>query len=193
MSSSRLVCISGGIGCGKSIVAGILDAMGYPVYDSDTRAKSIMDSDCSIISSLVAAFGPETMHEGRIDRGYLASAVFKDAAALARLNAIVHPAVRKDLLAWSSSRPGLKFVETAIPYQSGIDKIVDAIWMVQAPEEVRIRRVGSRDGLSRQQVIERMASQKFVPGQLHPCVETIVNDGRQAVLPQLLALLEGIK
>lgn len=193
MSSFKLVCISGGIGCGKSVVAGILEAMGYPIYDSDTRAKSLMDSDSSIISSLVAAFGAETLHDGHLDRVYLASVVFNDAAALARLNAIVHPAVRRDLLLWSSALDGLKFVETAIPYQSGIDKLVDAIWQVQAPEEVRINRVKLRDGLSRQQIICRMASQEFRPVQAHPCSAAIVNDGRQAVLPQLLALLEGIK
>ncbi len=193
MSPSKLVCITGGIGCGKSTFAGILLAMGYVVFDSDSRAKSLMETDPSIVAELVAAFGTETFHDGRLDRGYLASAVFTDAAALARLNAIVHPAVRRDLLAWSSESAGLKFVETAIPYQSGIDKLADAIWQVSAPDEVRVRRIAARDGFSERQIAERMASQRFVPERVHPCLETIVNDGRKAVLPQLLALLERIK
>ena len=83
----------------------------------------------------------------------------------------------------------LLFVETAILYQSKMDKIVNEVWEVTAPEELRIMRVMKRNGFNRKQVIERIKSQSFTPEKTHPNMRYIVNDGNTAILPQVLTYL----
>ena len=100
----RLTAITGGIGAGKSVVARILGAMGYEVYDSDSKAKMLMDNSADIKSRLVSAFGPGVIdNNGQIDRRRLASIVFSDNDALQKLNSIVHGAVLNDIDMWHSS------------------------------------------------------------------------------------------
>ena len=90
----EIIGVTGGIGSGKSVVCRFLHILGYSVYDSDERAKVLMDSSASIKSALVAEFGADVCIDGVLDRRRLAEIVFADAMALNRLNAIVHPAVK---------------------------------------------------------------------------------------------------
>ena len=92
----EIIGVTGGIGSGKSVVCRFLRILGYSVYDSDERAKVLMDSSTSIKSALVAEFGADVCIDGVLDRRRLAEIVFADAMALNRLNAIVHPAVKSD-------------------------------------------------------------------------------------------------
>ena len=149
----KVICISGGIGSGKSVVSRMLRAMGYPVYDTDTEAKRIMDEDTRIIQAISEQITPECITDGAIHRPTLASVVFSDPEKLAVLNTIVHSAVRADLAEWIAAHASEDkiFVETAILYQSGLDRMVDEVWEVTAPEEVRIARGMTRDGRSRAQ------------------------------------------
>ncbi len=188
---SGIIAIAGGIGSGKSVVSSMLRAMGYEVYDCDSRAKALMDADDAIkrdISRLVAeeAITPS----GEIDRPVLAAMVFNDKKLLSILNGIVHEAVRRDIVRW---REGLDcevaWIESAIVHESGLDALVDEIWEVTAPEELRVRRVMNRNGLSRDAIKSRMAAQsgtRYIDG---VPVKYILNDEDTAVLPQLLHLL----
>jgi dephospho-CoA kinase len=98
---STLIAITGGIGCGKSIVSRLLRVMGYAVYDCDQQAKVLMEQDKELRQALIAAFGASTYYpEGGINRPYLASRIFNDPAALERMNSLVHPAVARDLQRW---------------------------------------------------------------------------------------------
>ena len=122
---SNLIALTGGIGSGKSVVQRILTALGYPVYDCDSRARALMATP-AITASLADAFGYGIFDSrGSLDRRVLASIVFSDPDSLDRLNSITHAAVRADLNRWASGhcRHGIAFVETAILYQSGIDKL----------------------------------------------------------------------
>lgn len=190
---SRLTAITGGIGSGKSVVCNVLRALGYEVYDCDLRARGIMDGDAALKNRLSEAFGKNIVgSDGSIDRPALGAIVFNDPEKLDILNALVHGAVKDDIAAWCdrlSAQPRL-FIETAILYQSGLDKMVDDIWEVTAPEDVRIARVMARNNLTAEQVRSRIEAQRFpVPAQ-HPPVATILNDGHTPLLPQVLALLE---
>lgn len=191
MSSTRLIAITGGIGSGKSVISDILRAMGHKVYDCDTRAKALMDTDESIKDDLINLISIDAVRSDRtIDRKLLSEIVFNDPDALSRLNSIVHKAVRADLRRWrDTSSDKTVWVETAILYASRLDREVDEVWEVTAPTELRVQRVMKRNSMSREQVLARISSQSTTAAQLHPLTKAIVNDGVEPVLPQILSLL----
>lgn len=188
---SYLIAITGGIGSGKSVVSKMLTSMGYPVYDCDSRAKALMDKSEEIQLRLCNEVLSDCVIDGKIDRKRLAEKVFKDKEALNRLNQIVHSSVRIDLMTWSGlNQSEIQFVETAILYQSGIDEMVDQVWDVDAPFDLRIERVMKRNSMSREDVIDRITSQEeFVPENLHRVIVRLINDGTQPMLPQVEAHL----
>lgn len=187
----RLIAISGGIGCGKSVVSTILCRLGYQVYDCDTRAKLLMDSSREIMDRLVNEIHESVVVDGRIDRKRLSQLVFSDADKLARLNSIVHGEVKADLSRWADRHSGdnTLFVETAILYQSGLDKMVDEVWEVVAPLALRIERVMGRNGCTAAEVESRIASQTVDVESPHAAVHKIVNDGYTPILPRVEALI----
>lgn len=186
-----MTAISGGIGCGKTIVSRIVEAMGYEVYDCDSRAAHIMNNDDGIKRQIVYQVHPEAISpDGVVDRKRLSEIVFSDYDALEKLNAIVHEAVRCDLSRWMRHRDGHMFVETAILYQSGLDKMVDGVWEVEAPVDLRIQRVMMRNRISREQVLARISSQdQYVISEKHRNVSVIINDGTEPILPQVERLI----
>lgn len=154
------VGITGGIGSGKSTVCRLLAARGVAVYDSDAAARRLMEEDGALRRGLVARFGAAVYDGGRLDRKYLAGAVFCDAAARADLEALVHPAVRADFEEWAARQAGdYAVLESAILFESGFDAAVDRTVAVLAPAEVRVERVCRRDGATPEAVRQRMAAQ----------------------------------
>lgn len=193
MKSIHLTAVTGGIGAGKSVVSRALRLMGYEVFDCDSEAKLIMDSDDEIKRRLCSEISPNAvLPDSSIDRKHISSIVFSNPAKLEALNAIVHEAVRRRIIGWQSEphKADRLFVETAILYQSGLDAMVDDVWEVIAPDEIRIIRVMERNGCDRQNVIDRIKSQTFVPERLHPNIHPIVNDNFTPLLPQLINLLK---
>lgn len=191
---NRLILISGGIGAGKSVVCKVLSAMGYPVYDCDTQAKRLMDSSeelCRKIACALEDFSSEPILDanGKLRRDVLASVVFGNVRALKILNSIVHPAVIEHLLNWREKQSGICFVESAIPAESGLRDIVDEEWTVEAPEELRIKRVGERNGLSEEKIKQRILAQQSEWLSFHPRNRFIHNDGRHSVILQIKNLL----
>ena len=190
----HIIAITGGIGSGKSVVSRIVAAMGYPVYDCDSRAKWLMDSSEEIKSSIACSIDSACIKEGAIDRPALAAIVFENEEKLNRLNAIVHGAVRNHLAEWITSETeagnAICFVETAILYQSGLDAMVDEVWTVEAPLDLRILRVMNRNGLTREAVLARISSQdSFIPTTPPPSIKIIINDGDTPLLPRIEELL----
>ena len=152
--------ITGGIGSGKSTVCSLFAERGIAVYDSDSRAKQLMNESTELRQQLIEAFGEECYTDGELNRGYLASKVFGNAEALARLNAIVHPAVRADFRTWAEQQSGAYVIlESAILFEAGFETEVDTTLAVMAPLEERIRRTMARDGVDRESVLERIAHQ----------------------------------
>lgn len=186
------VGITGGIGSGKSYVAKVFKALGVPFYDADKEAKELMNTNPEIRDALVRAFGREVYDaEGRLNRSYLASQVFKDKDKLDRLNAIVHPIVIQHGADWSVSQTfPYSLKEAALLFESGSYKQLDYTILVTAPEDVRIARVMQRDSVSRQDVLDRMSKQ--LPDEEKRALADfiIVNDGVESLLPQVLPLHE---
>lgn len=189
--TTELIAVSGGIGSGKSVVCAILRTLGHDVYDCDSEAKRLMDCDDGIKNDIACRISEDCIVGTEIDRRRLSEIVFADAEKLAILNSIVHDAVRTDILVWKEShRASQLFVETAILYQSGLDRMVDEVWEVSAPVDVRIRRVMQRNSLTADQVKARIEAQdSFKPEQMHPNIHTIVNDDATPLLPQIEKLL----
>ncbi|MDE7387860.1 MAG: dephospho-CoA kinase [Muribaculaceae bacterium] len=185
MKEGKVVALTGGIGAGKSVVSHVLRAMGFPVYDCDSEARRLMDSSPAMLARIAAEVAPSAITpDGRLDRARLAEIVFADPSALRKLNSIVHGAVRDHLAARiAESQAPIFFVETAILYESGIDRIVDAVWEVTAPAGERIDRVMARSGLTRSQVESRMAVQRVASAPTHRIIR---NSSSDAILPQIL-------
>lgn len=154
------VGITGGIGSGKSLVADMLLKRGVALYSSDSRAKELMASDPELRQQLVERFGSEVFCAEGLNRAYLAERVFASNEELKALNAIVHPRVMADFEQWAEKQSGDYVVlESAILYESGFDGAVDIVVAIMAPEELRIERVIKRDGVTKEQVEERMRHQ----------------------------------
>lgn len=190
---STIIAITGGIGSGKSVVSNILRAHSYTVYDCDSEAKRLMNIDADIHDKLNRLIHPKAVENHTINRALIADVVFASADKLKTLNSIVHRAVLDDIRRIDVDKlvRHTLFIETAILYQSHIDEMVDSVWNVTAPLEVRIERVIRRNNCTREQVVSRINSQDcFVPDVPHPAVYPIVNDGITPLIPQLHRLLE---
>lgn len=188
-----IIAISGGIGSGKTLITNILRYMGYSVYDCDSNAKKIMDNSQTIKDYIKKNILSDAIINNKIERSVLANVVFKSKALLDKLNFIVHTEVKKDILSWISKyhEEDILFIETAILYQSGIDQLVDAVWEISAPKEIRIERVINRNKITREEVVARISSQNLESTyKKHPNTYRISNDNINSILSQIEKLLK---
>ena len=200
-----IIGITGGIGSGKSTIARALAARGYSVYDCDKEAKRIIAENKEVQRRITELLGPEAFTtplapsleeraggEVSYNTAYVAQRVFAEPELLARLNAIVHPAVKKDILQHPLLRRGRGerfFIESAILYEAGLDELCNRIIIVDAPEEVRLARTIARDYRGEDtpehinKVRARIRAQKNSAGLSDPRrdVLTILNDGTRSV------------
>lgn len=171
--------------------------MGIPVYDADMRARDLMLTD-PIRKQVEEAFGKDAYQGGKLNRQYLAGIVFRDAAQLSRLNAIVHPAIREDFRSWRNSQKAPYVIhEAAILFESGNSADCDSVISITSPEEVRIERVVRRDGLSESQVLDRIRNQ-WTDEKRNALSDYIINnDGRADLNEEVMKihrkLLESVK
>lgn len=187
------VAVIGGIGSGKSTVCRMFGVLGIPVFEADVVAKHLLVSDPEVRAALMARFGPEMLTEQGLDRQRLAALVFNDPAALADLNGIVHPAVRKAFLKWTAQQTApYVIMEAAILAETGGYGGFDHVVLVSAPEHVRIARVMKRDSVDEEAVRARIRNQASDAERESIAQHTIVNDGQQLVVPQVLQLHERL-
>lgn len=184
--------ITGGIGSGKSYVCHRLHQLyGVPVYDCDTRAKQLMVSHPQVRSSLMALLGAEVYTpEGELNKPLVARFLFASPQNAAAINAIVHPAVKDDFLQWAAAQAAAPLVvlESAILFESGFHDVVDAVLTVEAPMDVRIRRIKARDGATDEQIRARIAAQLSDDERALKSQHRLVNDGTQCIDTRLHTL-----
>ena len=149
-----IIGITGGIGSGKSTIARALAARGFAVYDCDREAKRIIAENKDVQQQIIALLGEEAFVNGVYNTAYVAKRVFAEPELLERLNQIVHPAVKADIIRHSPLsgsaaspliNPPFLFLESAILYEAGLDAICDKIFVIEAPEDIRIARTIARD------------------------------------------------
>ncbi|MCI1754267.1 MAG: dephospho-CoA kinase [Flavobacteriales bacterium] len=185
------VGLTGGIGSGKTTVCRVFSVLGIPVFNSDEQAKLLLQDDPVVKAAVVQLFGRSVYPAGKLDRKALAQLVFNDPKALAGLNAIVHPAVRRAFQEWAESQQAPYVInEAAILVETGAYRSFDRLITVEAPEDVRLARVMARDGSPEEQVRQRMANQATEAQRREVAYAVIENDGHSMVLPQVLALHE---
>ena len=186
-----IIGITGGIGSGKSTIAKQLRDMGYMVYDTDSEAKRLIVEDTLVRQQIEQLFGSEVYKDGIYQTALVAQRVFADHSLLAKLNAIVHPAVKVDImnqvsrLASQESQVGnqknLFFIECAILYQAGFNTLCDKVVAVTAPEETRLARVMKRDGTTIEKVRARIHAQEAEKDVKRADI-VINNDGQTPIL-----------
>lgn len=187
-AAPRKLGITGGIGSGKTTVCRLLEGLGAEVFYADLVARRIMEEQRGAREAIRTAFGADSYSAaGTLNRAWLAARVFGSASSLSRLNAIVHPRVRRAFRAMHARSDALLLVyEAALIYETGGDRELDAVAVVDAPAGDRIARVRSRDGLSEEQVVARMRHQLGRKELLKRADYVIDNSGPpQALEPQV--------
>ena len=189
----KRIGITGGIGAGKSLVAEIIKAMGYPVYNSDERAKELTESNPKIKEGLIHLFGEEIYQNDTLNKFALAQAIFSDESLREKVNALIHPIVREDFNLWAlAQNNSLVFNESAILFETRSFKNFDAIILVYAPKELRIKRIMKRDNCSENEVLKRMNSQ-FSDEEKYQLTEfRVLNDGQTPLLVQVEKIILNV-
>ena len=202
-----IIGITGGIGSGKSTIARALAARGYAVYDCDREAKRIIAENKDVQQQIIALLGPEAFVNGVYNTSYVAQRVFAEPELLERLNQIVHPAVKADIIRHSPLsgsaaspliNPPFLFLESAILFEAGLDSLCDKIFVIEAPEDIRIARTIARDyhgdasPENINKVRARIRAQRSILYTIHHTPYTLLNDGRKSIdelAEEIIALL----
>ncbi|MGM9838111.1 MAG: dephospho-CoA kinase [Paludibacteraceae bacterium] len=198
-----LIGITGGIGSGKSTLAAELQKLGYAVYNTDAEAKRIIVSNPMVRSQIEMLFGSDVYNGDTYLTKRVAQQVFHHPELLAQLNSIVHPAVAFDVQQWQrrqEEQMPICFVEAAILFESGMDRLCDKVVAVTAPESICMERAlkrdykGSHDKTHIAAVQARMRNQMSDEERSRRADITVLNDGNtpiailaQEVLQQILS------
>ena len=173
--------ITGGIGSGKSYVCQLLKTRGIEVYDCDQAAKRIIRTSEEVRQQLLQLIGS-------MEKADIARFLLESETNAKKIDAIVHPAVFRDF-----EESGYQWMESAILYESGANKLVDRVVVVTAPEEVRIQRVMQRDTISREKALQWMQRQWPQEELRRRTDYEILNDGHADLNEQIEALLKRIE
>ena len=190
------VGITGGIGSGKSVVCDIFRLLGVPIFNSDLESREILQSDALVRAGVKEIFGPQAYAmDGTPDRKFIASLAFSDKSKLAKLNALIHPAVNKRFEDWCVEHSESDYVikEAAILIESGAYKQLDCVVVVNAPEALRFKRASERDHLTTEEIIRRSKNQ-LPESELNTYADyKIQNDEAVLLIPQVMKLHSILK
>ncbi|HOA41850.1 MAG TPA: dephospho-CoA kinase [Bacillota bacterium] len=157
-----IIGLTGGIGAGKTTVSDYLKKKGYPVLDADEVAREIVEPGSETLGELTRAFGKDILNpDGNLNRRFLAGIVFSDPEKKKIIDGIMHGKIIDTLLkrARSMEEEPFVFIDVPLLFETGMDRYVDQVWMVDAEEEIRIKRVMERDDSSREDVLRRIRFQ----------------------------------
>ena len=186
----KVVGITGGIGSGKTTVCNIFELLDVPVFYADEEAKKLYD-DSKIKSKVLKLFGNKILEKNRkIDKKKLAEIVFSDKASLAKLNAIIHPEVRRKFNQWKRKQNDRKYVikEAEIMIESGAYKELDYLVSVISPKSLKINRIIKRDKADIPSIERRMNEQISDKEREKYSDAVIVNDDKHSLIEQAIKL-----
>lgn len=189
-----IVALTGGVAAGKSEVARRFEALGVHVYDADVAARAVVEPGEPALAEIEFVFGPDVMNaDGTLDRRAMRERVFADAAARAKLEAIVHPRVSEWLRRHVATDRG-PYCMLAIPLLAETwpqYDFVDRVLVVDAPDELRIARLTQRDRVTHEQARQTLAAQAAREQRLAMAHDVIANDGDAAHLDAEVAALHS--
>lgn len=182
------IAVTGCIGSGKSFVCHKLEERGISIYNCDDAAKRLIATSDKIKRELTALVGDNVYVEGRLNKAFLSSFLLKSNENTLRVNGIIHPAVAEDFIA-----SGAKWMECAILFTSGFDRLVDKTICVTAPLSTRMERIVLRDGITEAKAKEWIGIQMPQEEMLRLCDYEIKNDGTADLDEQIDNILKSLK
>jgi dephospho-CoA kinase len=190
----KRIGITGGIACGKSEAVRFLRSAGAAVTDADAISNNLTAQGGAALEAVREVFWPSYFDGlGRLDRRKLGALVFGDAEARKRLEAILHPMVRRamesELAAFEAQGYAAAFLDIPLLYESGMQGMCDAVWVITAPPDQQLQRLMRRDGLSREEALARIASQMPTEEKAALADEVIDNSGSPAQLEERVLAL----
>lgn len=187
-----VVGLTGGIGSGKSTVAEDFARFGVPVIDTDVIARQLTAPGGSALAAIQATFGEGILlPDGTLDRAALRRRIFADAGARHRLEAILHPLIRQQVIqALATLNAPYALIVIPLLVETGDYKdLLDRVLVVDCPETLQIERVMARSGLARDEVESIMATQAGRAERFAVADDTITNDGPPEALRAKVAVL----
>lgn len=168
--------LTGGIGSGKTTVLSMFQKLGIPTFSADEVAKQLMEQDDVLRANIVKLIGDTAYEHGKLNRAFIANQIFQNKYKLAKLNALVHPAVQKKYTIWKLVQDAPYTVyEAAIVFEHEAQDRFDAVILIVSPIETRIKRVQKRDGTSKASILARMKHQ-FSDEQKIPLADFVINN-----------------
>ena len=156
----KIIGLTGGIGSGKSKILSVFSTYGIPCYESDRRAKWLMQKDAELKSQIKSFFGDQIYENDQFNQRKLAKLVFANKGKLEALNSLVHPRVKMDFKSFVSQQDTPYIIkEAAILFETGGEKDCDATILVTAPEKLRLQRVLNREKISSMDIKARINNQ----------------------------------
>ncbi len=198
----RLIGLTGGIASGKSTFAAALRELGAPVIDADALAHAAVRQGTPALEEIARTFGPGAIGpDGELDRKGVGAIVFSDPAARARLEGIVHPAVRAAMAAetarLASAGTELAFYDVPLLFERGLERELDCVVVVHVPPAVQLARLEARDGIGPAEARARLDAQMPIDEKARRADVLVENTGDVASLraraaPLLAALRSGL-
>ena len=186
------VGITGGIGSGKTVVCRFFEAVGIPIYHSDSEMKRILNTDTHLINKVKNIFGEEAYNSEGYNRNVVGKIAFEEPEKLKALESVAHPVIRKDLALWFAQQKNVPYAicESALIFDGDFFTHFDKIITVTAPIEERIDRILFREGdrLTQKDVEKRIAKQIPQEEMVKRSDFVIVNDGEEVLTPQIFKI-----
>jgi dephospho-CoA kinase len=209
----KIIGLTGGIGSGKSTVTDYLTSRGFHVLDADKIAREIVLPGSEMLIQLSAVFGSEIiMEDGSLNRKKLGEIIFSDSEKKKILDSLMHTRILEliherilqyreeaELVPINLADPGHEtvnkviFIDAPLLFETGLDRSVEEVWVIDADDETRIKRIMERDGMNREDIIRRMESQMARDEKNKRASVVLDNTGDQdALFEQIDGLLEKI-
>lgn len=187
--------ITGGIGSGKSTVCNVFKILGVPVFDADSVAKSLINSNAEIKTGLIELFGKNIYdQDNKVNRKMLADFIFNDNMLMEKTNKLIHPVVRNKFIQWHEQQNSVYVIhEAAILFERGFYKMMDFTILVSAPKNIRIERVVKRDKIQPEMVEARIEKQWPDEEKRNLASLEIVNDNKNLLIPQIIEIDKRLK
>ena len=173
-----IIGITGGTGCGKTTLLKVIEAQGGLILDCDAIYHELLTTDPVLLNAIEARF-PGTVENGALHRKKLGAIVFSDENALLDLNKITHSAVKAEVLRRLETAPSLAAIDAIALFEGGLAELCDVTVAVTAPEEVRVKRLMARDGISETYARSRIAAQREESWFRERCSRILENNGTE--------------
>ena len=173
----RWIAITGTMASGKSAVLQLLKQLGYPTVDADAISFQLMQKGEEGYRQSVACFGKDILEEdGSINRRKLASIIFQNNEKKQKLESILHPLIRAQLLAMKKQNKEISFAEVPLLFEAGWEKDFDECWLITCSLETCIQRCMEERKMEKQEILERIQAQMSVEEKKSKADVVIEND-----------------